>query len=171
MISFRARIGYEAARMLLTKDTLIISDRINKKVMIGKPEAIKNKYGIESELIFAMFGDIIIEDKDRFGKSNCNNGILKKETWIRGRQLSYYIDCNKSKVISTSFLGDKVTDSVVINFSGFFNLGSIIIPGIIEARSNLSNIRITMKIEKAEIYYKGDIGFRSPTNYKVVLLK
>lgn len=171
MISFRARLGFEAARMLLTKDTLIISDRINKKTRIGKPEELRNKYGIEPELVFTVVGDFIVNDKDKKGRFKCIDGLFIKDYRVGERQLSYTIDCRKEKVISTNFIGDKKTGSLKLDFSGFFRLGRVAVPGLIEARSDLSNLRISMKIEKIEIDYRGNIGFRSPSNYKVIGLK
>lgn len=171
MISFRARLGFEAARMLLTKDTLIISDRINKKTRTGKPEELKRKYGIEPELVFTVLGDIIVNEKDKSGRIKCNSGLFVKDFSVGERQINYTVDCRKGKVIGTNFEGDKKTGSLNLEFSGFFNLGRIVVPGLIEARSDLSNLRISMKIEKAEIDYRGNIGFRSPSNYKVIGLK
>ncbi len=171
MISFRARLGFEAARMLLTKDTLIISDRINKKTRTGNPEELKRKYGIEPRLVFTVLGDIIVDGKDRNGRIRCNDGLFVKDLRVGERQLSYKVDCRKGKVIATNLEGDMKTGNLKLEFSGFINLGKIAVPGLIEARSDLSDLRIKMKIEKVEIDYKGNIGFRSPSNYKVIGLK
>lgn len=171
MISFRARLGFEAARMLLTKDTLIINDRINKKTRIGKPEQLGNKYGIEPELVFTMLGDLIVNGKEKNSIIKCNDGLFHKDFSVGERQLSYTIDCRKGKVISTNFTGDKKTGSLKLDFSGFINIGGISIPGFIEAKSDLSDLSVTMKIDRAEIDYKGYIEFRSPSNYKIIGLK
>jgi hypothetical protein len=171
MISFRARLGFEAARILITKDTLIISDRINKKARIGKPEELGNKYGIEPGLIFAILGDIIIDGKDKSNRIKCNQGLFTKDFRVGERQLSYTVDCKKEKVISTSLTGDSKTGSLKLEFSSFFCLGKIAVPGLISAKSDMSNLWFRMKVEKAEIDYKGNIGFRSPSNYKIVELK
>lgn len=171
MISFRARLGFEAARMLLTKDTLIVSDRINRKTRIGKPEELKNKYGIEPGLIFAVLGDVIVEEKDKNGKIKCNDGSFTDDFRVGERLLSYTVDCRKEKAIATTFKGDKKAGNLKLVFSDFFKLGRIAVPGVINASSDFSNMSATMKIEKAEIDYEGNIGFRSPANYKIIGLK
>ncbi|HQG76005.1 MAG TPA: DUF4292 domain-containing protein [Bacteroidales bacterium] len=170
-LSFRTRLGIEAARILITADTLIISDRINKRTRIGKPEELKEKYGIEPKLIFTVLGDIIVEQRDEKRRIKCSNGIFENEYNVGGRQVNYTIDCRNAKLVRTNFFESRGLGILNLEFAEFIQVGPVVIPGLVKAKSDLNNIEVTVKVEKAEIGYKGVIGFKSPANYRIIGLK
>ena len=63
LITVRSRTGIEAGRAFISKDTLIVKDRLNKKLLVGKPEALGTKYGVDPSFLFTVLGDIVVEEK------------------------------------------------------------------------------------------------------------
>ncbi len=170
-LSFKTRFGIEAARILITDDTLIISDRINKRTRTGKPEELKRKYGIEPRLVFTVLGDIIVDKRDESRRIKCQNGFCENDFIIGNRQVNYKIDCRNSKLIGANFHENGNDESLDLQFTDFLQVESVVIPGLIRARSDLNGISVMIKIDKAEIGYSGIVGFKSPANYKVTGLK
>jgi len=79
LITVRSRAGIEAGRALITKDTILINDKINNKLFIGSPAVIGPKYGIEPSLIFLIIGDVIVNENDKKTYIDCQKGFFKKE--------------------------------------------------------------------------------------------
>jgi len=61
LVSLRTRAGIEIARIFISEDTLLLNDRINKKIYCGSPEYLEEKYGISIEALPLVFGDLIME--------------------------------------------------------------------------------------------------------------
>ena len=59
LISLKSKTGIEAARIFITDDTVLINDRINRKLYFGKPAQLKNKYGISPAVLPVVLGDFI----------------------------------------------------------------------------------------------------------------
>jgi hypothetical protein len=171
LISVKARIGFEAARIFMTKDTLIINDRINRKVRVGNPQVLKKKYGIEPSYIFVILGDFIIEQESLELPVNCRNGFYNDKFLVGDREINYLVDCRKKKIVSASFEGDIKTGDIDLTFSEFISAEDLIMPGIIEVSGTSSSIKAKIEIEKAVNNYQGYIGFKSGGNYEVIRLK
>ena len=171
LISVKARIGFEAARIFMTKDTLIINDRINRKVRVGNPQVLKKKYGIEPAYIFIVLGDFIIARESMDLPVNCRNGLYGDKFIVGEREINYVADCRKRKIVNASFEGDIKTGSIDFKFSEFISADDMILPGIIEVSGTASSLKATIEIEKAVSNYQGNIGFKSGGNYDVIRLK
>jgi hypothetical protein len=171
LISIKARIGFEAARIFMTKDTLIINDRINRKIRAGNPQVLKKKYGIEPSYIFVVLGDFIIDQKSLDLQVNCRNGLYNDNFIVGDREINYVVDCRKGKILNASFMGDIKTGDINLVFSEFISTEDLIIPGIIEVSGTTSSIKAKIEIEKAVNNYQGYIGFKSGGNYDIVRLK
>ncbi len=171
LISVKARIGYEAARIFMTKDTLIINDRINRKVRAGNPQVLKKKYGIEPSYIFVVLGDFIIGQESLELPVNCRNGFYSDKFLVGDREINYRVDCRKKKIVKASFEGDIKTGDIDLTFSEFVFTGDLIIPGIIEVSSTASSLKAKIEIEKVVNNFQGYIGFKSGGNFDVIRLK
>jgi hypothetical protein len=101
MITIRSRTGIEAGRAFISKDTLIVKDRFNKKLLVGKPEALAKKYGVDPSFLFTVLGDIIVEEKDLTVLLECTKGEFRKEYNIYGKRVEYVIDCQRKKLKQT----------------------------------------------------------------------
>jgi hypothetical protein len=171
MITVKSRTGIEAGRAFITKDTLIIKDRFNKKLFIGKPEALAKKYGIDPSFLFTVIGDIVIEEKDRTNLLECVKGEFRKEYDIHGKSVEYVIDCQRKKLKQTYFEGEINSGNITIDLSEIKNEGKIVYPGRIEIMDDLKSVGIIMEIKKIESPGKGRIGSIAVQGYKVIKIR
>ena len=171
MITVRSRTGIEAGRAFLTKDTLIIKDRINKKLLVGKPEALAKKYGIDPSFLFTVIGDIVVEEEDRIVLLECVKGEFRKEFDIHGKRVEYIIDCQRRKLKQAYFEGDIKSGNITIDLSDIKNDGKIIYPGRIEINDDLKSVGIIMEIKKIASPWTGRIGSIAAQGYKVIKIR
>jgi len=171
MITVRSKTGIEAGRAFITKDTLIIKDRFNKKLLIGKPEALGKKYGIDPSFLFTVLGDIVVVEKDRSVLMECVKGEYRKEFDIHGKKVEYVIDCQRKKLKQTYFEGDINSGNITIGLSDIKNEGKIIYPGLIEINDDLKSVGIIIEIKKIESPWTGRMGSVSGQGYKVIKIR
>lgn len=171
MITVRSRTGIEAGRAFITRDTLIIKDRFNKKLLIGKPEVLSKKYGIDPSFLFTVIGDMVVEEKDRDLLLECVKGEYRKEYDIHGKKVQYVIDCQRKKLKQTYFEGDINSGNITIDLRDIRNEGKIVYPGMIEINDDLKSVAIIMEIKKIESPWTGRIGSVSGQGYKVIKIR
>jgi hypothetical protein len=171
MITVRSRTGIEAGRAFITRDTLIIKDRFNKKLFIGKPEALAKKYGIDPSFLFTVIGDLVVEEKDRDLLLECVKGEYRKEYDIHGKRVQYVIDCQRKKLKQIYFEGDINSGNITIDLRDIRNEGKIVYPGMIEINDDLKSVGIVMEIRKIESPWTGRIGSVSGQGYKVIKIR
>ncbi len=166
LISLKSKAGIEAARLYITKDTLLVNDRINKKLYYGKPENLKKKLGITSEILPIILGDFIKENDKSVGKVICVDNMAGLECSLTGIKISYKFDCNKMKVIEARLESGYKSDYAVIEFGMFIKTGLGLMPSRIRLISNKSVIIV--KIEKIESRWEGDIEFIPGSSYELI---
>lgn len=171
LISIRSRIGIEAARALLTHDTILINDKVNKKLLTGSTGKLEGKYGIDLSMIFALLGDFIIDKKDEQRMIKCQNGFYKDSFIVNERRVEYTVDCKRKKITSAYFEGTLTTGNINIVFGSFRNMGGLLLPGVIEMKDDLSELKINLEIDNAEIGWNGFIEFIPGNGYEVGYLK
>lgn len=171
LITVRSRTGIEAGRAFISRDTLIIKDRVNKKLLVGKPEALGTKYGIEPSFIFTILGDIVVEEKDRTESMECEKGEFRKEYKVHEKNVEYIIDCQRKKLKQTYFEGDINSGNITIGLSDIKNSGNIIYPGRVEINDDLKSVVVIMEIKKIESPWPGKIGSIAGQGYKVIRIR
>lgn len=171
LITVRSKAGIEAGRALITKDTIIINDRINKKLLVGSPAVIGPKYGIEPSLIFVVIGDVIVDEKDSKRSLNCLKGTYSDEFEINGKKVDYIIDCDKRKAIQAYFEGDIKSGNITINFSDIMSSGQVKFARTIKINDDLNSLDIHLEIKKIERPWNGRIGFVPGAGFKVIKIK
>jgi hypothetical protein len=171
LITIRSRTGIEAGRAFISKDTLIIKDRFNKKLFIGKPDALGLKYGVDPLFIFTVLGDIVVEEKDKTSSIECIRGEFRKEYEIHQRKVEYIIDCQYKKIKQAYFEGDITTGNITIELSDFINENGIIYPGRVEINDDLKSLRIVIEIKKILLPWAGKLGSVVNQGYKVIKIR
>jgi len=171
LITVRSRTGIEAGRAFITKDTLIIRDRINKKLLIGKPDAIGAKYGVNPSFIMTILGDIIVEDKDRGQPVRCVRGDFTREFEVNDKKVTYIIDCQRNKLKQAYFEGDVRSGNITIGMSDYERSGNVVYPGKIEINDDLKSLGVIIEIKRIESTWKGKIGILAGLGYKVVKIR
>lgn len=171
LVTVRSRTGIEAVRAFVTRDTILVNDRINKKMYIGKPELIGLKYGIEPVLIYAIFGDVIVDESDEARLMECKKGINRMGLEVNKRRIVYTMDCNTRKAIETYFEGDIKSGNITLKFSDIMQAGKVKYPQNIEINDDLKSVSINVGIKKIELHWEGEIGFIPGSGYKVVKIR
>lgn len=171
LITIRSRTGIEAGRALITRDTMILIDRINRKLLIGKPSAIGSKYGIDPMMLYLVLGDIVIEDEDRSLLMECVKGNFHKGLMVRGKDVEYVVDCQESKLKQASLPGNFNTGGVRIDFRNITNSGSIVYPGLIEIVDELRSFSVKVMIRKIVSPWTGRTGVVTGKEYKVIRIR
>jgi len=171
LITVRSRTGIEAGRAFITKDTLIVRDRINKKLLIGDPEALGAKYGVDPSFIPAIFGDIVVEEKDRTEYMECFRGDFNREFKVHGKNVEYIVDCQRKKLKQAYFEGDIKSGNITISMNDIIKSGDVIYPGKIVINDDLKSMSVIIEIRKIESPWNGKISIVSGQGYKVVKIR
>jgi hypothetical protein len=114
LLSIRSMAGIEAVRVFITEDTVMINDRLSKKLYYGDPDYLLGKYGITVAVIPVILGDFVSDISDN-EQSECKNGetILRKtESYT---ELIYNIDCKKKKITDIQSLNQETGKGIIKN--------------------------------------------------------
>jgi len=170
LISIRNHTGIEGARILITSDSILVNDRINKKLYYGSTDYLNKKYGITIGLLPIITGDLIIDDNDST-VMECIKNAANINTDIGGKKIHYKIDCGKTKVTSVNIEDEITGKKLKIEFKKFEKDESCQIAKKITIKSNEENERIEINIEKCELGLENDITFIPGKKYEKILLK
>lgn len=171
MISIRSGIGVEAGKGFLTGDTVIVNDRFNRKLLVGDPEEIRSKYGIDPAMVFVILGDMVVAKDDYRSLLNCQKGEFRRQYNVEGRTVEYTVDCQRKKVKRVYLEGDIRTGNITILLSGVVKDGNITYPEKIAINDDLKELDIEIEIKKIESPWSGNIGTVGGQGYRVVKIR
>lgn len=167
LISIRSKAGIEAARIYFTKDTILINDRINRKLLYGKPAIAGRKYGIAPESFPLILGDMISENGNVLF-SECLNGEATLNSSFHGSKIKYVLDCEKGKVASAVQEGSNSSILTVLKFEKFIRERDIFYPSDISIVKD--ELKINIRIDNIEYPWNGTIEFIHGKNYELIEL-
>jgi len=170
LISLRNRAGIEGARIYINNDTLLINDRINKKLYFGTTLYLKRKYGLTQSMLPLIFGDIILDNSCDTNHSKCTENRIILNCSISGIMLNYIIDCNKRKTISVSMLDNNKNNGVKISYNNFFSAGNVRLPEKVQLEYPINGIIIKIKILKVDLDWDGSLKFVPGKGYDLIEL-
>lgn len=175
LFSIKSVSGTEGARILITKDTLLINDRIGRRVIYGEPGDIENYSGFSYTLLGSLTGDYIDYVSEQ--KTNIENTVTAFKTIQRfnGRWLISEVDRRVFKIKyvairSTLSEGVADRDSVMISFSKF-SKGEKVFPKSIEVRNFRRNISAVIRLERIQVPWEGELEFVAGKGYKIERIK
>jgi hypothetical protein len=171
LISLRSNSGIEAARILLTSDSIIINDRINRTLLYGKKSDAVRKYGFSIHMVPLFLGDIIIREKERLESFECFQGSVNLDTYIDGFKINYSIGCNKQKSELTSIIRETDTKPIQLKFSDYIRLGDKYFARKVTMVNLNSFELVSIKFSKIEMNWHGVIEFIPGRNYEQVEIK
>jgi hypothetical protein len=170
LISLKTRSGIEIVRAFITNDTVLVNDRINRKLYHGNGTAIKAKYGITESLIPVFLGDFFSKEETVDGQQKCVGGIYSGDYVISGIKLRYLIDCKINKIVSCYFEGSLREKDVDIKYSDFIKNDNFRTPGRIEIRDLNRGFGISLIIKKIDLNWQGNIDFVPGNKYELIEL-
>lgn len=170
LISLKTKTGIEGARIYISKDSVCVNDRINKKLYFVNNLYLEKNFGITSGLLALVFGDIVADSKSSFGNIECVNNRLQTEFNVKGVRVKYNIDCEKRKSVSAIIANNYIQNGVLIDYGKFIFRSGILIPGEIEVNDPNTNTRIKIKIIKIESPWNGSFNFIPGNGYEIIEL-
>lgn len=170
-ISLRTRTGIEAGRVLLTDDTVLVNDRINRLIYYGEPGDLEKKYQIPASAVFAMFGDFIGQPQTYEKSVRCVDGTHLCVTRIGGYTLKYEIDCYNGKPFKAFISGITQANGIQADFGEFIRSGNKRIPGSIKVMTGDNKVNFTMGIRNIQTGWTGEIDFIPGRNYRKVRIR
>ena len=171
LISIRTRTGIEAARLYLTKDTIFINDRINRKLYCASTRYINNKYGISTETLPLIFGDFMYSMEYNKEKMKCSGGTKIIEEYLKNGRLIYRIDCNIKKPVNSEFKNETGNNGIIMEFSNFQKEEKYIFPQKIRIQDTKKETTINISILNIEFNRDEKLNFIPGNNYEKVILK
>jgi len=170
-VSLRTRTGIEAVRLLMTDDSVLVVDRINRQILYGDPEDLEKKFNISSNAVYAVLGDFVGSPLTPVEKVNCTDGAFYCETLIEGQVLKYEIDCHNMKP-GKAFITDNTTGrQVQAIFADFERYGKKTVPGTLKISLMNGVGNFTVEIRNIQTDWNGNTGFVIPGNYRKVRIK
>lgn len=167
LISVRNRTGIEGARLFISNDTVLVNDRINRKLFYGSSKQLLEKFDFNQSIISLILGDYLAEDSTEADSENCKNGYIEKQIFLNGSTINYTIDCKISKVVAATIGND---NEIKLKFSKFFRHDKILVPGEVEIENIGRMTKIFIKIENIEYPWNGSIEFIPGSKYERIPL-
>jgi hypothetical protein len=169
LISLRNNAGIEGARIFITKDTILINDRINRKLYYGSARYIKSKYGITTSTIPVIIGDFIHKEEDKITELECSNNRSEVSERNEEKEIKYIIDCRERKISETKIIHG--TEGIILLFSRFINYNNRHYPQIIKIEDLKQELQINIKIQKIEFNLIEKVDLIPGKEYEKVILK
>jgi hypothetical protein len=170
LVSIKSRAGIEISRIYVTEDSILLNDRLNKKLYYGSASDLKKKYGLTMSVLPVILGDYINDDRMDEANQECKNGTLERNAVIGDIKLRYNIDCKYAKSILTAPENERNVAGMKIEYGNFFMYGGINIPESIDISETQNNTRIEIKILKIVIPWEGSIEFIPGRQYEKIHL-
>jgi hypothetical protein len=170
LISLKSIAGIEGARIYLTKDTLIVNDRLRKRLLYGKPLNIEKITGVPFYLFDMIFGDLIILDEAggiKMGEVKNRWVLYQNNKMVSIKSL---LDEKMNKV-SSATLSDQIRKEDILLIYSKFSKKDLHFPGLIEMQDKSRNIELKIRIRKIQIPWEGKIDFVPGAGYKKEELK
>jgi hypothetical protein len=163
-------LGIEVARILLTSDTILVNDRLNRTLYFGSNENIKRNFGFDLMLFPVLLGDLMIGSQALQGV-NCNDASAVFREFGRNYVINYFIDCatrkTKKATVETGFMNE----NIAIEFDDFAEDGKMIFPRHIRINNFANFALLEMKIDRVEFSANSNIEFIPGRNFERVELK
>ena len=171
LLIIRSKTGIEAARFYITRDTILINDRVNRKLYCASPGYLYSKYGISVNALPVLFGDYLSENMSDNPPLICKNGLSELKAGILKTEINYTIDCSIDKVKSAKFGNVKDENFVFLSFDKFKKIDNSVFPVKIEMEDSYRKSVIRISIEKIDFSGFDKIDFIPGKNYEQVILK
>lgn len=171
MFIVKAKIGIEVARALITNDTVIINDRLNKRLIISGAEYFRRKYGLEPRLICMMFGDFLVKPDLIENEINCNKNLYQID-FLKDRNLYLMkFDCISKKLREASIENITGGKKIEFKFEEFVENNKKKYPELSTIFVSAEEIILKISIDKIDTDWNGNIDFVANKGYRRKILK
>jgi hypothetical protein len=168
LVSLKSRTGIEAARIFISKDTVLINDRIKRILYFGTPEYLKKKFGVPPNVLPVVLGDFMYDNKNSSKEQYCIDGKIGFDYDTKGIKYRYIVDCSKLKTVTITRESDSGNNLMEIAYNHFVNIFNGLTPSGI--RISYGNSIIGIKLGKIESPWNGSIEFIPGKKYDLIEL-
>jgi hypothetical protein len=158
LLSIKSRSGIEGARIYLIKDSVLINERIGKKLLVGTPKDLEKITGIPFFIMNMAFGDLLLFDGNEIAESERINNIVRIQQQHMGKIWNSFLDTNVGKVKSAEFLIGDMGEKIKISYSKFQKTERHV-PEVIVLKDPNKKMKVEIRIKRIEIPWDGDIEF------------
>jgi hypothetical protein len=170
LISIRSNTGIEGARVHITKDSVLINDRIGKRIIIGNLKDIDRISGFPYILFKILFGDLVlIGTKEKPDITILSNSVVIVETY-NGKIMKLTLDPVINKVISATVITGTRREELTVDYSRF-DKSPKHIPRVIIVKDMNRNFVAQINIEKIQLSWNGEIEFIPGKGYSKETIK
>ena len=170
LFSVKSLSGIEGARIYLSPDTLMVNNRIEKKLLIGKPKDLEKILGMSIFSLNSLIGDLIITEKnEKLKLEEKDNEYVLTQIYLENICKST-LDFKNEKVKSINFLNNLSKDEIEIKFSKFRNDDKNI-PTVIELNDIKKKIVVKIRLRRVQIPWDGELEFIPGKGYKIEEIK
>ena len=168
LVSLKSNTGIEFVRIFISEDTLLINDRINKKLYCGSPEDLSLKYGLSAYALPLIIGDYLddrINDKETV---TVKDGKFSTECVFRGMNIRYNIDCKQNKTLSATMERSFNEGGIQIEYDNFVKKEGFVLPGRIKIFDLGKGATFEIRIKRIEFSWNGNIEFVPGKGYEML---
>lgn len=171
LISIRSKSGIEAARVFITEDTVLINDRINRKLYFGSANDLRKKFGYSYKLLPVLFGDFILNRDSVKRNEKCQKEIFIINSNYEGYRLKYTIDCRSDRLNKIEISDELNTKPVILNNFETRKYSSVYYYSRVDINDFGGFNYLSVNIKKIESPYKEYIDFVPGKNYEPVRIR
>lgn len=166
LISLRSKTGFEAYRIFISRDTVLINDRLNQTLLTGSTFDFERISGIPAELLKISVGDFFYNNPKFEQQESCINEEIKISDYFLGMIIKTTLDCNMGKAKSL-MLTTGITDEYInIEYKKFRDDNNKL-PKIVEVYDFRRKIKIKISVHKYSSPWYGDIQFIPGSGYSI----
>jgi hypothetical protein len=166
MISLKSSTGIEGVRMFINEDTILINDRIGKRMLYGSVEEMERIYGISLEEIKILFGDVIRTKEIKQGGAGSERNTFLVTQSIKGRLIGTTISKEVEKATEAVLINSLNQEEIKISYMKYRNTMNRF-PAYIYLKDNIRKFQCEIRVERIVIPWNGEIDFIPGKGYKI----
>ena len=181
MITIKSGIGIETARVLITKDSVKIVDRMKKEVFCGVYEQMKTCFGLinsykKAEDLMIGNNSMVIEEMENKARNKYDikrgenkNEIIICETGIKKRKKRFTIEIDNNCIVEYMEKSGEI-ETLKVTYLSWNDIEKVKFPKELKIEINENSVKniAIIKYEKVEIDKQISTRFKIPDGYKVI---
>ena len=164
LLSIKNSLGIEGGRIFITQDTLLINDRINRKVLYGKPEMIVKLTGIPIFFKELIFGDVVLKSELKEEQIEIYDNKVFMYQMVGGFIGRSQINTSLNKITNARWSNGTGINEIQISYSNFDKAGKHF-PRKIQIRSVKETSDLIIRMDKIDFGLIDSIKFIPGGNY------
>ncbi|NLE35551.1 MAG: DUF4292 domain-containing protein [Bacteroidales bacterium] len=159
--SVRGPLGIELARLLAVGNDIAAIDRFNRKVYLGKKDAVMKKNGLPVDFMQILFGDLPEELSGDYTVNSYNEMVMISGNDDFMRELTICTD--EMKICREKIDANSTDHLVYLNFYDFKSSGGKKYASRITMEEKKRMFHVKLSIDDLEYGYDSDIEFSLPS--------